>query len=779
MKKLALLFVFWCSPALATVDLTWAYVENPILCDQNSSCDVQIIIERQPSSTEDWPVKNICDTGFRISLPGELSYTPLTRVNNAVCASTAILTASEAISEPILVGRISDPGTASVQSYEISMTFDAMGSDSTAPLSSAISTVTIQDTAMGSFAYHWPLNETSGTTANDLEGGQNGAVSGDFTWEEGTLTLGGTNAFVDFPELTLTDAPFTGISTSGWFRPDLLTNCAAQDCRLISWATGTSTANHHWMLSTVDGGTFATIRIRIKIDGTTETVQGNAGTPLVDDQWYHVVVTYDGIEIKAYINNDPVVFTTSAAFAGEVAEPVGVDAAIGANPGSPPERYFEGRFSEWKHWTDRALTPSEVEDLFNLGSGQSDTPVFAVDDASTTTTNSPVTIPVLANDQGTPPLAIDSCENPPAGTSLIVGTQVQYTPDLDVTGVDTFNCTVSNSLGTDIGLVTVTVNAPGAGFAALNCADAQFSGLRCETYEVDIGAPDAYRCAANDTAPSPFCPEQAVFDGEGRLRFTFDGSLPQDIGGVYGLDFTPNLGGWVHVAYDLYITQAYVDSHSPNLWNGSSGDKHVLIADTKSCTNQAMNMAMAGSSMMWAAYHSCGPGVRSHEYMPGPVGSNYDIQPVEGVESPVPPPPVGSPGGGLCTSNTRDAGSLDGCYRILGDTWHRVEVAIHPPTKRMIYYMEGGDAGAGTLIMDWTAVNPVPSGFPWSAAEPYNHARFEGYKTGYGVGASAPPSNAGNTYEWYYDNIGVSYTCIHGIEAAVAAQSGGAALTHC
>ncbi len=48
---------------------------------------------------------------------------------------------------------------------------------------------------------HYPLNQTSGATATDATGhGYNGVVSGDTSWTDGALTLGGTNGHVKLPD---------------------------------------------------------------------------------------------------------------------------------------------------------------------------------------------------------------------------------------------------------------------------------------------------------------------------------------------------------------------------------------------------------------------------------------------------------------------------------------------------------------------------------------------------------------------------------------------------
>jgi uncharacterized repeat protein (TIGR01451 family) len=84
----------------------------------------------------------------------------------------------------------------------------------------------------------------------------------------------------------------------------------------------------------------------------------------------------------------------------------------------------------------------------------------AHDDNAATDEDTPVDIEVVANDTDVngDALMVTEASDPPNGNVVPQGTTVQYTPDLDFTGIDAFTYTVSDGLLTDSAVVTVTVN---------------------------------------------------------------------------------------------------------------------------------------------------------------------------------------------------------------------------------------------------------------------------------------------------------------------------------
>ena len=88
-----------------------------------------------------------------------------------------------------------------------------------------------------------------------------------------------------------------------------------------------------------------------------------------------------------------------------------------------------------------------------------DSPV-ATDDTATTAEDTPVSIPVLANDTdpNNDPLTVSGVTDPPHGTASVQGDgSVLYTPDANYNGADSFSYAVSDGSHTDTGAVAVTV----------------------------------------------------------------------------------------------------------------------------------------------------------------------------------------------------------------------------------------------------------------------------------------------------------------------------------
>jgi hypothetical protein len=88
-------------------------------------------------------------------------------------------------------------------------------------------------------------------------------------------------------------------------------------------------------------------------------------------------------------------------------------------------------------------------------------PPAAVDDSAVTLVNTPVEVPVLANDDDPDgdPLSIAAAGAPLHGTAVISGTVVWYTPATDFTGTDTFTYTISDGQGgTDTATVSIVIS---------------------------------------------------------------------------------------------------------------------------------------------------------------------------------------------------------------------------------------------------------------------------------------------------------------------------------
>ncbi|MBV6647300.1 MAG: N-acetylmuramoyl-L-alanine amidase [Cyclobacteriaceae bacterium] len=110
---------------------------------------------------------------------------------------------------------------------------------------------------------------------------------------------------------------------------------------------------------------------------------------------------------------------------------------------------------------DRQLMMRMTLDYLEVGTYQAWPPI-AEDDESQTSSDQAVSIDVLDNDwdlnNDLNPASISIDTNPTNGSAVVAGSQIQYTPDIDFGGDDTFTYQVKNSDDLASNLATVTVS---------------------------------------------------------------------------------------------------------------------------------------------------------------------------------------------------------------------------------------------------------------------------------------------------------------------------------
>ncbi len=139
---------------------------------------------------------------------------------------------------------------------------------------------------------------------------------------------------------------------------DDLANCGASDCRIASKATGVQDQNHNIMLSTIAVGNDVRLRFRLKAGGSTTSLVASSGN-FVNGQWIHVAGTYDGSNMRVYVDG---VEVGSAAKTGVVGSNPAVPFWIGGNPDSPTSRPWDGKIDDVRLY-DGALSPAEIQAL--------------------------------------------------------------------------------------------------------------------------------------------------------------------------------------------------------------------------------------------------------------------------------------------------------------------------------------------------------------------------------------------------------------------------------
>jgi len=213
-------------------------------------------------------------------------------------------------------------------------------------LTGYICNTTTESCSSGPIAY-WKLDEGSGSTVKDSSGNNiSGTISG-ATWTTTAksggkaLLFDGNNDYVSVGNSSILN-PTEAISVQAW----IYTKAYTTSARIISKETST-TANPY-ALELVSS---RNIKFFIG-DGTTET-----GTPNIDftllNTWVHVVGTYDGQNIKIYING---VLKGTTPRTGAI--PLKTTKVLfGNNPDL--SRDFNGIIDEVKIW-NRALTADEI-----------------------------------------------------------------------------------------------------------------------------------------------------------------------------------------------------------------------------------------------------------------------------------------------------------------------------------------------------------------------------------------------------------------------------------
>jgi len=204
---------------------------------------------------------------------------------------------------------------------------------------------------------HWPLDQAAGAIAIDATGnGRNGTLTNGAGWISGpALALDGNDDYVDVGTL---DIAGEGLTISAWIYSTSLGNCSANDCRILSKATGTAESDHYYMLSTIDSGGETRLRFRLKTDGVTSTLIAGSGA-LVENEWTLATATYDGSEMRLYLDGNLI---GSLSKSGSITTNAGVETWIGGNPPSASEKPWPGRIDDVRIY-DRALSEAEILSL--------------------------------------------------------------------------------------------------------------------------------------------------------------------------------------------------------------------------------------------------------------------------------------------------------------------------------------------------------------------------------------------------------------------------------
>jgi beta-xylosidase len=270
---------------------------------------------------------------------------------------------------------------------------------------------------------HYPLDETSGSLAADVTGhGYDGTVSGDATWADGGLDLGGTNGHVKLPDNMMAGLGAITVSTEVWVDP------------------GQATPYFIWGMGNTDGGgtgngylftTGNNYRSSIATGNWTTEQTVASGSALPRGTWKALTYTLtpDGTA-TLYLDGIKVGEKTGVTIApGDIGEGRTTANYVGRSVYSG-DRYLKGKVRDFRIY-NRALTAAEVSDLaadrtaitgVQLGSLK----VPAIIDAATST----VTLPV---EPGTDLAALAPAYDVVSGSSVDATGPADYTSPRTIT----------------------------------------------------------------------------------------------------------------------------------------------------------------------------------------------------------------------------------------------------------------------------------------------------------------------------------------------------------
>jgi hypothetical protein len=210
----------------------------------------------------------------------------------------------------------------------------------------------------GGLSGYWRLDETTGTVASDSSGKRNHGTLNGFTFDTATvspgklgnaLNLNGTTNYISIPNASSLQ-PTSALSISAWIKGDAWGSGSDVDSILRK---GEANPNNY-QLAIADG------RVALYLDDS-DTAGHRGDTVLQAGVWYHVAATWDGSQVKVYVNGllDHSPPTSKAA-------PIAVDTRplyIGGRSGAD---LFDGVIDDVRLF-NYALTPQEILELKGTG----------------------------------------------------------------------------------------------------------------------------------------------------------------------------------------------------------------------------------------------------------------------------------------------------------------------------------------------------------------------------------------------------------------------------
>ena len=213
--------------------------------------------------------------------------------------------------------------------------------------------VTVSNTQLAGLVAAYSFDEGTGTTANDSSGQTNTAIlNNGVAWVSGkngkAASFDGVNDYITIPNSASTNISGNAITLSMWINPQPL---AGGDSVVIGklWNTTQSSPFYQYGLE-LGGGN--------RTDFYVGTASGPrvalAGTTLPFNQWSYLAITFDGAQVRTYVNGTLV--NTQALSATITAR--GNPMNIGADASTA--QFYKGMLDDLRIY-NRVLTPAQVQ----------------------------------------------------------------------------------------------------------------------------------------------------------------------------------------------------------------------------------------------------------------------------------------------------------------------------------------------------------------------------------------------------------------------------------
>ena len=213
----------------------------------------------------------------------------------------------------------------------------------------------------------WQMEEGSGAVLVDGSSFSNDAnLTGSPTWAAGrvgtySLDLNGTSQYAEVPDGASLDIT-NQITLAAWIKPETF---SADPQGLINKAingTGAAGTDGFELTLSSTGSTWPQkvfFRINQATSGDTYRVNSTTSYPIDGSTWMHVAATFDGTDLKLYINGQ---LEGTVPAAGQTIAANSLPLTLGAQDGATPGRFYMGWMDDARVY-NRALSASEVQQL--------------------------------------------------------------------------------------------------------------------------------------------------------------------------------------------------------------------------------------------------------------------------------------------------------------------------------------------------------------------------------------------------------------------------------